>query len=222
MSSAPTEPRTKPASERILMYLKMHGPQSSIAIGLHLGITGEAARQQLLRLDDQGLVRSVAEARGVGRPMAIWQLTDAAQRRFPDTHAQLMVDLIGTMRDELGEEAVATVVHARERATLAAYREALAATTSLPERVAALACIRSDEGYMAEWQAEPDGSVVFIENHCPICAAAASCQEFCRAEIRVFEAVLGPGASVERIDHILAGARRCAYRIRLEPEVFSE
>ncbi len=204
------------------MYLKMHGPQSSIAIGLHLGITGEAARQQLLRLDDQGLVRSVAEARGVGRPMAIWQLTDAAQRRFPDTHAQLMVDLIGTMRDELGEEAVATVVHARERATLAAYREALAATTSLPERVAALACIRSDEGYMAEWQAEPDGSVVFIENHCPICAAAASCQEFCRAEIRVFEAVLGPGASVERIDHILAGARRCAYRIRLEPEVFSE
>jgi predicted ArsR family transcriptional regulator len=29
----------------------------------------------------------------------------------------------------------------------------------------------------------------------------------------VFRAVLGTGASVERIDHILAGARRCAYRI---------
>src|SRR6187200_1295349 len=98
MSSLPNEPTLKPAADRILMYLKMHGAQSSIAIGVHLGITGEAARQQLLRLEDQGLVTSIAEARGVGRPMAFWQLTRAAQRRFPDTHAQLTVDLIETMR----------------------------------------------------------------------------------------------------------------------------
>jgi predicted ArsR family transcriptional regulator len=65
---------------------------------------------------------------------------------------------------------------------------------------------------MAEWRAEGDGFLL-IENHCPICAAAAACQGFCRAELEVFQDTLGPGVAIERIDHILAGARRCAYRI---------
>jgi predicted ArsR family transcriptional regulator len=52
-----------------------------------------------------------------------------------------------------------------------------------------------------------------MENHCPICAAATLCQSFCRSELEIFQDVLGPGARVERTDHILAGARRCAYRI---------
>jgi predicted ArsR family transcriptional regulator len=54
---------------------------------------------------------------------------------------------------------------------------------------------------------------LFVENHCPICAAAAACQGLCRSELAVFRAVLGADVTVERIDHILAGARRCAYRI---------
>jgi len=54
---------------------------------------------------------------------------------------------------------------------------------------------------------------LLIENHCPICAAAAACQGFCRAELEVFRDTLGADVIVERTDHILAGARRCAYRI---------
>jgi hypothetical protein len=38
--------------------------------------------------------------------------------------------------------------------------------------VAELARIREEEGYMAEWNPEQDGSLFLIENHCPICAAA--------------------------------------------------
>jgi len=34
----------------------------------------------------------------------------------------------------------------------------------------------------------------------------------------VFHDVLGPDVEIERIDHILAGARRCAYRIRRESD----
>jgi len=34
----------------------------------------------------------------------------------------------------------------------------------------------------------------------------------------VFGEVLGSDVEIERVDHILAGARRCAYRIRQGPE----
>ena len=213
MATMQDEQTRKSPADRLLMELKMRGPQSSVALGSRLGITGEAARQQLLRLEEQGFVTSVSQVRGVGRPMAMWQLTDAAQRRFPDTHAQLTVDILATMRSELGQEAVDAVIQAREHATRTAYHEALAACTTVAERVAGLADIRAREGYMAEWSAEADGSYLLVENHCPICAAAATCQEFCRAELSVFQDVLGNDVSVEREEHILAGARRCAYRI---------
>jgi predicted ArsR family transcriptional regulator len=66
---------------------------------------------------------------------------------------------------------------------------------------------------MAEWSREVDGFVL-LENHCPVCAAARSCQGLCREELTLFRRVLGRDVQVERIDHLLAGARRCAYRIR--------
>jgi predicted ArsR family transcriptional regulator len=66
---------------------------------------------------------------------------------------------------------------------------------------------------MAEWTRLDDGSFLLAENHCPICAAARACQGFCRSELELFKAVLGKRVTVERQDHILAGARRCAYRI---------
>ena len=65
--------------------------------------------------------------------------------------------------------------------------------------------------------AVPDGDgFLLVENHCPICVAATECQGFCRAERDVFARALGPGVSVERTEHIVAGGRRCAYRIALE------
>ena len=51
-------------------------------------------------------------------------------------------------------------------------------------------------------------SFLLVENHCPICAAAAACQGLCRSELAIFRAVLGDDVTVERTDHILAGARR--------------
>ena len=82
------------------------------------------------------------------------------------------------------------------------------------ERVARLAEARTREGYMAESRAEGEGYVL-VENHCPICVAATACQGFCRTELDTFRQVLGPDASVERTEHIIAGDRRCVYRISL-------
>ena len=196
------------------MALKTRGAQTSAAIGRSLRITGEAARQQLVRLADEGLVTARSEARGVGRPAQFWDLTQAGHARFPDTHAELTVQLLGMIRAQLGEAALDTLIATRQEETRAAYLAEMNGASDLEERVERLTRLRSSEGYMAEWQTQPGGSILLIENHCPICAAATACQGFCRAELMVFRAVLGPDVTVERVDHVLAGARRCAYAIR--------
>ncbi|HMB67873.1 MAG TPA: MarR family transcriptional regulator, partial [bacterium] len=83
----------------------------------------------------------------------------------------------------------------------------------LERRVAALARIRREEGYLAEWRRERGGSLLLVENHCPICAAARACAGLCRNELELFRTVLGPDVKVERIEYLLEGGRRCAYRV---------
>lgn len=202
--------------ERVLMALKMRSGLSAATIGAELGITGEAVRQQLLRLSQEGLVESSSLSAGVGRPTQIWSLTPAAQARFPDTHAALTVQLLGLIGSTLGEDALDTIISAREALTRQAYETATSEKPELRDRVAALVDLRSLEGYMADWSEEADGSLLLIENHCPICAAATACQGFCRAELEVFRAVLGPDVSVEREEHVVMGGRRCSYRITPE------
>jgi predicted ArsR family transcriptional regulator len=209
------QPQPRPSGDRLLLLLKTRGPQTSADLGAALNVTGEAARQQLLRLAADGLVSSAAEPRGVGRPAQVWSLTERGHARFPDAHAELTAQLLRTIRSELGEEALSRLIAARAAESGAAYMAALEGTTDLGERVARLAALRTREGYMAECRPEGDGFLL-VENHCPICVAATACQGFCRAEQEVFQGVLGDAVSVERTEHIVSGDRRCAYRIALK------
>ena len=195
-----------------MVLLKTRGPQTASDLAMSTGVTGEAARQQLIRLAADGLVMGTTEPRGVGRPAQVWGLTEAGNARFPDAHAELTAQLLRTIRTQLGEAALDRLIESRSAESTGAYTVALEGADDLGDRVARLAEARSREGYMAESRADGEGYVL-IENHCPICVAATACQGFCRSELATFREVLGPGASVERTEHIVNGDRRCVYRI---------
>jgi len=199
--------------DRILFLLKTKGALTAQALAERLDITAMGVRQHLYKLQEDGLVDFRDERSGVGRPPRYWSLTEKGDGRFPDSHSDLTVALLGSVERIFGEEGLDRLIEARTGETLAAYQRHLNGCRSLEQRVARLADIRSAEGYMAEWSVEPDGSIMFVENHCPICAAAKACQGLCRSELEVFQQALGDGAEVERTSHILTGARRCAYRI---------
>jgi predicted ArsR family transcriptional regulator len=201
-------------ADRILHALKTRGPLSTGELATILGVTGEAARQQMARLEADGLVAGQREGGAVGRPRQRWSLTDRAQGRFPDSHPELTVQLIRSIERSLGPAALDRVIEAREEEQRRAYERAVAGARSLRQRVERLAAARSAEGYMAAVSETPGGrGLLLVENHCPICSAARACQGFCRSELQVFREVLGPDVEVERVEHILAGGRRCAYRV---------
>jgi predicted ArsR family transcriptional regulator len=200
----------------ILDTLKREGPREASALAAALGVTTMAVRQHLYELTSQKLITAEVQARPIGRPAKLWRLTPAADRYFPDAHAELTVGLITAVRAAFGPAGMEKMLAERKRQSLEAYRGRVAARGPLRRRVEALAELRSAEGYMAEVATAADGALLLIENHCPICAAAAACQGLCVNELELFREVLGPGVRVERIEHIQAGARRCAYRV--EPE----
>jgi radical SAM protein with 4Fe4S-binding SPASM domain len=198
---------------RLLYLIKSRGPQSTHDVALALAITLPGARKHLNSLLQRGLVTFEDVVRSVGRPKRLWSLTAAAEGRFPDTHAALTLEIIGSARKLFGEDGLDRLISEREVAMAERYQGALSDCKNLSEKVSRLAQIRSQEGYMAQSQTLGEGAFLLVENHCPICAAARACQGFCRSELRLFAAVLGQGARIERSEHILSGARRCAYRI---------
>jgi predicted ArsR family transcriptional regulator len=112
----------------------------------------------------------------------------------------------------LGEESLDRLISAREEETLANYQSEMEGASGMEERVRRLAAIRDREGYMCELKKD-SGGYLLIENHCPVCAAASACQGFCHSELSIFKRVLGDEADITREEHIVSGARRCAYRI---------
>jgi predicted ArsR family transcriptional regulator len=202
------------SATRLLHALKATGPQSAAVIARRLGVTSTAVRQHLAKLQAEGLVAFEDQVAGVGRPRRRWRLTEKGHGRFPDSHAGLALDLIQTVGRIFGKEGLDELIAAREQTSLELYSARLG-SGDLRRRLRRLAALRSEEGYMAEVTTATDNGFVLSENHCPICVAARACQGLCRSELALFRTVLGPEVEVERVEHILAGARRCAYRIRM-------
>lgn len=208
MSSIIASDRTE---DRILFALKTRGPISTSGLAELIGISVPGVRQHLGRLADGSLVEFFDRGDGVGRPARYWRLTRSADSRFPDTHADLTRDMITAIREGLGEAALTKVIGHRHRQMEERYRATIGNASRLSTRLSRLAALRSDDGYMAAVEKTEEGYLL-VENHCPICAAAATCQGFCDGELELFGKLL-PGARVERVDHLLAGARRCAYAV---------
>ncbi len=210
------KPGEKRSRRAIIDSLKAEGPQDAARLAERHGISAMAVRQHLYDLEAEGLVTHEAEARppgsARGRPAKLWSLTPAADRFFPDGHAELTVGLIDSMKQAFGAKGLEKLLTVRAREQVAAYKAAIGQRKTLAARLRALAAIRSDEGYMAEVQ-KTAGGYLLIENHCPVCSAAAACTSLCNKELEVFQETLGDSVAVKRSDHILAGARRCAYLV---------
>jgi len=215
MASLP-DPHTTPKSGRaaVLDLLKREGPISADSLAGRLGVTAMAVRQHLTLLSENGAAAFEELARPRGRPVRLWRATDAASAHFADSHSALAADLVVQMKKAFGEEGMDRILKLRNAELEKSYRAKIDRADGLKARLDALAKIRSAEGYMAQVRRDPDsGGWLFVENHCPICAAARLCTGLCREELALFHRVLGKTVKVERLSHILAGAGRCAYRV---------
>lgn len=203
------------ARERILFLLKVHGPQTAEQLAKRLAVTTMAIRQHLSTLEAEILVTFTDIRHKVGRPSRLWQLTPQAYNKFPDCHAGFATGMIESIRRTFGEDGLERLIEERTQEQVQNYSTRMPDLgTPIEERVAALAKIRCEEGYMAEWKKYgSDGEIEFVENHCSIANAASLCSKLCTEELSLFRTILGDGVSINRVEHILAGDRRCVYRV---------
>ncbi|MBV8351480.1 MAG: transcriptional regulator [Verrucomicrobia bacterium] len=214
MAPANKGPNLEKTRRRIVKLLKTEGALDSMTLGARLGVSAMAVRQHLYALQDQRLVIAKERPVPLGRPVKYWELTREADRLFPEAYAELSVSLIDALTDSFGPEGLQQILEHRTKRQRAAYSALIPATMPLHKKLEQLARIRTEEGYMAEVRPRDHDGFLFIENHCPICAAATSCKGLCQNELLLFQSILGREVSIKRLEHIVTGERRCVYEIK--------
>jgi len=199
-------------NEKIIQTLKSQGEMTAKALAEQLGLTTMGIRQHMLSMETAGTIAFKDKKAPRGRPTRYWSLTEKSNEKFTDRHSELTVQLIDSVQSVLGSSALEKLIADREDKMFEQYQAKLEQGTTIKEKLELLAEIRSDEGYMAT-VVEQEGELWLMENHCPICAAATKCQNFCRSELQLFQKLFDDLAIISREEHIVEGSRRCAYRV---------
>lgn len=192
----------------MLYAVRRRGEATVDEVADALGMTVSGARQHLAALAAAGLVSSrELPSVGRGRPPSVHRVTPTGDALFPKAYGELTNELLGYLDPELDR-----VIFDRRRTARVERARPRLHGRPLAEQVAELAKILDEDGYLAHARDNDDGSFDIIERNCAIAAVAAAHPDACRSELEFIRAVL-PGAAVERISHMVAGATECGYRV---------
>ena len=195
---------------QLLEVLKRRGEARAEELAEALGVTVSAARQHLAALQASHFV-AYRELKGTpGRPKHVYHLTPAAEELFPKSYDEFATDLLEFMGEE-APDLLERMFEKRRQARLVRTRERLAGK-SFDARLAEIAVILDEDGYLTAVERLDDGSYVLQEHNCAILGVARVSQIPCTSEIDFLREAL-PDATVERVAHMLGGQHRCAYRI---------
>jgi len=197
--------------DAMLTAIKKRGEARAEELADALGITVSAVRQHLNGLAADGLVTHRQMKAGPGRPKHLYRLTAAAEAQFPKTYGELTNELLDYAADE--DPALVERLFAKRRKRRIAEAKARMAGRPFDEKVAELARILDEDGYLADYELAPDGTFRIVEHNCAILSVALRYGSACSSELEFLRAVL-PEASVTRTSHRVAGAHHCGYEVR--------
>lgn len=202
----------QPTRRKIVLALKQHGGLTAAELAEMLGITSMGVRRHLTTLERDRLVRYDLVQRGKGRPSYVYRLSAEAEALFPKNYAALAKELLGYLAGNNGDGQVIELFDLRAQRRIRQARIQLDGRP-LVERVAGLAEILNNEGYLAEWQEVDTDTFLLSEHNCAVHDVAAEFSAACSSELTFLRAVL-PDAEIVRENHMMGGDLSCTYRIQ--------
>jgi predicted ArsR family transcriptional regulator len=204
----PTVLTGSPAGQ-VLSILQRQGSVSIKELGVGLGVTATAVRQQITGLLADGYIQQELERAGRGRPKHVYSLTPRGRSFFPHHYDEFTNSLLREILVSEGPGKVQELLGRMGQRMAAQYEGQLAGLSS-PERATKLTELLNAKGIMAELTFEPDG-IVFHEYTCPYYELARENRAICdMEEDMIAYAVKQP---VELVSCTLDGHLGCQFKI---------
>ncbi|WP_026677873.1 helix-turn-helix transcriptional regulator [Fictibacillus gelatini] len=198
--------------DEIINMLKKQKRLTVTEMASQLGITEMAVRRHLNTLERDHLVQTTLVRQAMGRPLNVYHLTDLGDEQFPRNYSGITVEFLKDIEALKGEETVNELFSRREHRLNDKYKERLE-HKSFEEKVAELAAIQNEAGYMVDWEKKDDGTFELKEYNCPIAMVAKEYQQACSCELSLFKKMLGTD-NIERKICLAKGGDYCHYIIK--------
>jgi len=209
-------PPAVPGGRRAVLYaLRRRGEATADQLADQLGMTVSGARQHLSALTADGLVEAIElapEEPRRGRRSLLYSVTPAADSLFPKAYGELTNELLGYVAESDPGQLDALFARRREH-RIASAEVRLAGKAGMGAKVEELTQILDEDGYLATSEQIGPDAYRIVEHNCAIWAVAQRYGQACTSEIEFIRTVL-PDATVERVQHMVTGARHCAYEVR--------
>jgi len=190
--------------DRILdLLLRSEAPLSVQELATHVGISRNAAHQQVMALEREGLVERASAIATRGRPSQGFRLSAAGRGTFPRQYALLARQLLQELSRHLGPEEL--------RQTLMRIGTTLAATfsagsSSAEDTTSRIAGLMRELGY--ESRTVEDGAEIEAHN-CVFHDLAMADPAICEVDLALLRAL--SGKSVEHRRCMARGERSCRF-----------
>ncbi len=209
-----------PDSRRaIVVALKERGSATIAQLAPHLGLTGEAVRQQLLQLRDDGWVESVLDRTSppvrTGRPATKYRLTNAGEHLFPKHYDDLAVSMIDAVSEELGDEAAIRVLERVSNDRVDVLMPLIEGRTFEEKLDVMKGWYFEGDPYMA--YERTNGDFKLIERNCPLYNAAMRRPVVCAVTINSLTRLLG--VRIARDEKFQNGDGRCVFHVYAHEEI---
>lgn len=173
-----------------------------------LGLTDNAVRAHLLRLERDGLVQQRGTRRGERRPSLVYELTSEAEELFPKAYAAALRSVLDVIA-ERGSAAEVQEIAREAGRRLASSRSVPAADAR--ERLGAAAQVLTTLGGLAEVATTADGQLELQGFACPLGDLVQQHPELCiLAEALVAEV---SGLHVQENCSREKGSPRCCFQV---------
>ncbi|MDW8318563.1 MAG: MarR family transcriptional regulator [Anaerolineae bacterium] len=210
-----TTHRTSSTAGQILEYLLRNGSASIKELEEAMQVTATAVRQHLTSLVAEGLVVSVQERHGVGRPRNVYKLTERAYGLFACYSDELALSLIGEVVETEGADKLRYLL-SRVSAKLARQYARQLSGENLGDRVRELSAVLDRRGIRADF--EHSGDVIMLrEYNCPYHELASVHRDVCEMERDAFAQALGADVSLSACIH--DGHTSCLFVVTDRSEV---
>jgi predicted ArsR family transcriptional regulator len=170
---------------------RLHRRESSTVQNLcdELGVTANAIRQRLGRLDAAGLVMRKEVHEGRGRPHHVYSVAERGLRELGDNYAELATILWNELKN-IPDARTRRAIFGRIQETLAERYGRGVDGRTVSQRLEQLTSRLAESGFDVE--VDSQGRLPILrENNCPYYDLASSDPAICELEHKVFEQVLG-------------------------------
>lgn len=193
-----------------ILVLMCQGRQTVSELGLKLGLTDNAVRAQLQRLERDGLVSQAGSRRGVRRPHAEYELAAKAYELFPKAYEPALRKLLDVLGERFSQEVVRELLVQAGHAFVDQHVGAVRGRN--PRQRLTQILSRLNGASLGIEVGQEGGKTVLLSCSCPLASVTAAHPEMCESLADILGDVLeAPNGVQQRCER--DGVPRCRFEI---------